>query len=421
MFDRQFTRFIHWLGYDLGLTPNQVTVGRILIFIPGWLLWFFRFDVAAATGLDWRIFGWFAFAIVTLVIFFDLVDGALARQTGQVSSSGKALDPAVDKIITYSTLALFWPVLSHPAFIILLALDITSTFLRGVSVHGANEFGKKKALSQNLAKLFFGTSALLGVARLAVIGNLLLWLAVTLAFISVCIRLLPARSRNPALVLIPQLFTLGNLLAGLFAIRAGMTGHLLSGIFAIFFAMSCDIADGAVARRLAVTSTFGKYFDTLADLVSFGIAPAALAASATDWSASGLVAGGLYILATAIRLYDYGRSKDKTPAGFFRGMPSPAGAWLAMAAILCLPAALVPAGMVATGILMCCFPVNWQHFSAILPTISVVELAVSFLLGLGPALLIHPTSFIAGPILLYALSPLWRKPPADVNLAAGTI
>jgi len=421
MFDRLTTRFIHWLGYDLGITPNQVTIGRILVFLPGWLLWFFRREIATVTGLDWRLYGWLAFAIVTLVIVFDLVDGALARRTGQVSSSGKALDPAVDKIVTYSTLALFWPLISRPAFGILLALDVTSTFLRGVSVHGANEFGKKKALSQNLAKLFFGTAVLLDIPRLAAVANLLLWLAVTLAFISVCIRLLPARSRNPALVLVPQLFTLGNLVAGLFAIRSAACGHLLPGVFAIFFAMSCDIADGAVARRLAVTSAFGKYFDTLADLVSFGTAPAALAAGATGWSGTGFIAGGIYVAATAIRLYDYGRSKDKTPAGFFRGMPSPAGAWLVLAAILCLPPTLLPVAMVVIGVLMCCFPVNWQHFSAILPTISPVELIVSFVLGLIPALMIHPTSFIAGPILLYAMSPLWRRPPAVVDLAAESL
>ncbi len=421
MFDRHFTRFIHWLGYDIGLTPNQITIGRILFFIPGWLLWFFRMEIAAATGVDWRLVGGLAFFIVTLVIVFDVVDGALARETGQVSQSGKALDPAVDKIITYSTLALFWPAISHLAFGILLALDVTSTFLRGVSVHGANEFGKKKALSQNLAKLFFGGAVLTDLPKLMVIANLLLWLAVTLATISVCIRLLPARSRNPALVLVPQLFTFGNLAAGLFAIRVGLDGHLLSGVFAIFFAMSCDIVDGAVARRLAVTSTFGKYFDTVADMVSFGMAPAVLAGAATDWHPSGVITGVLYVIATGTRLYDYSKSKAKTPAGFFRGLPSPAGAWLAMAGILSLPPGLVPVAMLATSILMCCFPVNWQHFSAVLPSLSVLEITVSFVLGLIPAFLVHPTSFIAGPILLYTLSPLWRKPPSPTKLATDTV
>ncbi|MEW6429140.1 MAG: CDP-alcohol phosphatidyltransferase family protein [Thermodesulfobacteriota bacterium] len=411
MAERLFLRFIHWLGDDLRITPNQITVGRVFFFVPGWLIWLFRHDIETLTGIGWRLSGSFAFVLVTLVIVFDVVDGALARATGQVSQRGKALDPAVDKIITYSTFALFWNTVNHAAFFALLSLDVVSTLLRGASVHGANEFGKKKALSQNLAKIFFGIAVLAELPKLNVIGNLLLWFATLLATISVSIRLLPEPDRRHRLfTLLPQMLTLGNLLCGVGAIRSAADGQVRFGVLLLFIAMSCDMADGAVARRLGVTTRFGKTFDSIADLVSFGFAPGVLAAGAGGWTAAAIGAGVLYILATAYRLYDYGRSKDRTPAGFFRGLPSPAAAWLVAAAILSLPATLLPALLPVAAILMISFRYHWQHFSAILPTLRILEIAASFLIGLLPALLVHPASFIAGPIVLYCFSPLWRKP-----------
>ena len=132
-----------------------------------------------------------AFLLVTVVILLDMVDGALARETGQVSKEGKILDPMVDKFITYSTLILFWSVIHMSGFAILFILDMASTFLRSVQVEGANKFGKRKALCQNLSKLFFGAAVLLSFPPINIIGNILIWGAVLFATISVGIRLFP--------------------------------------------------------------------------------------------------------------------------------------------------------------------------------------------------------------------------------------
>ncbi len=190
---KTFTGFVRWLGYDLGITPNQITVGRLLFFIPGWLIWFFRHELAARLGVDWRLLGWSAVVIVTLVIILDVLDGVLARETGQVSARGKILDPVVDKLTTYSALALFWPAIHKPALLLLLALDIASTFLRSTQVQGANIFGKRKALCQNLSKFFFAGAVLLAQPLMNLAGNLLLWAALILASVSVGIRILPPR------------------------------------------------------------------------------------------------------------------------------------------------------------------------------------------------------------------------------------
>jgi CDP-diacylglycerol--serine O-phosphatidyltransferase len=407
------TRFVRWIGYDLGISPNQITLGRLLLFVPGWLMWVFMHEISAETGIAWQLVGFVALILVTTVILFDIVDGALARETGQVSSRGKVLDPAVDKFITYSTLILFWSAITHIGLFILFLLDLASTFLRGVQVQGANEFGKKKALSQNLSKFFFGMAVLTGFSRLDTVGNVLIWAAVILATISVGIRVVPAKAKSPLYRLIPQIITLCNLSCGILAILSALNGETSQGTLYLFAAMGFDLADGAVARRLGVASDFGKYFDTVADFVSFGLAPACLVASTSGWTAVSVATGCVYVAATALRLYDYGRSRDITPPGFFRGMPSPAAAWMSAAAVLCIPYPGNAAGLLTAAILMCTFRVSWQHFSSALPTLSIPELLTSITLGMIPAIFITPLGFLAGPIVVYALSPIWRKPQND--------
>ncbi|GMQ84128.1 MAG: CDP-diacylglycerol--glycerol-3-phosphate 3-phosphatidyltransferase [Gammaproteobacteria bacterium] len=146
--------------------------------------------------MPWQLFGVVALIVITIVILFDIVDGALARETGRVTQHGKVLDPLVDKFITYSTLALFWLAIDRTGFFILFALDVTSTFLRGAQVEGANQFGKKKALSQNVSKFFFSIAVLTATPWINYIGNFLIWLAVVLATISVGIRVFPPKVKE---------------------------------------------------------------------------------------------------------------------------------------------------------------------------------------------------------------------------------
>ncbi|MDP2105367.1 MAG: CDP-alcohol phosphatidyltransferase family protein, partial [Desulfobulbaceae bacterium] len=337
MRNRLFVRFVRWVGYDLGISPNQITLGRLLFFVPGWLAWYYRIELAAYTGLPWQAFGAMASFVVTTVIAFDIVDGALARETGQVSDEGKILDPLVDKLITYSTLCLFWSAINLYGLLILFLLDLASTFLRGVQVQGANQFGKSKAFAQNISKFFFALAVLCATPWLNLVGNTLIWLAVILASVSVGIRALPNKVQSSIQATIPQILTLCNLGGGLLAIWYATQGQLILAVACNFAAMIFDLIDGAVARRLGVSSSFGKQFDTIADMISFGLAPAIMVNAKIGWTPLSMTLGGLYVIATLFRLYDYSRSKDKTPSGFFRGLPSPAGAWLVIGSILFPP------------------------------------------------------------------------------------
>ena len=401
---------MRWLGYDLGITPNQITWGRLFIYIPGWFIWVYSNELAAWSGLPWQLFGAFSCLIVTTVIIFDLVDGALARETGQVSDQGRIIDPLVDKLITYSTLVVFWPAIDRAGLIVLFALDMASTFLRGMLVESANQFGKKKALSQNFSKFFFATAVLTATPWLSTIGNFLIWLAVILASISVAIRVLPTAGKNKISVMIPQFLTFCNLAAGFGTIWCAANNRIELGVFLNFAAMTFDLIDGAVARKLGVSSNFGKHFDTFADLISFGVGPAFLVAALNNFSPLSMGIGVLYFIATCIRLYDYGRSKDKTPAGFFRGLPSPAGARLVVSIVLLGQPVVGLLGLMLAAILMCLFHINWIHFNQVLGNMTFFEISAALAIGLMMGFIALPGGLTTGPIMVYVFAPIWRKP-----------
>ena len=92
-------------------------------------------------------------------------------------------------------------------------------------------------------------------------------------------------SGRKGIYLLPNLFTTGALFFGFYAVVASMNGHYENGAIAIFIAMILDGLDGRVARLTNTQSDFGAEYDSLADMVSFGVAPALVAFS---WSLQGL-------------------------------------------------------------------------------------------------------------------------------------
>src|SRR5438270_8207400 len=82
---------------------------------------------------------------------------------------------------------------------------------------------------------------------------------------------LPKRRRR-GIYLLPNLFTTGTLFGGFFAVVSGMGGDFASAAIAVFIAMICDSLDGLVARKTNTASDFGKEYDSLCDMVAFGVA-----------------------------------------------------------------------------------------------------------------------------------------------------
>lgn len=117
---------------------------------------------------------------------------------------------------------------------------------------------------------------------------------------------------------IPHYFTMGNLLCGLFSITFTMRGSLRTAALLIFLAAFLDLFDGKIARKLKVNSELGVELDSLADVVSFGIAPALLFHTLSPQSFMTSLAFVLYPAMGALRL---ARFSAKPTIGYFMGIP----------------------------------------------------------------------------------------------------
>ena len=136
--------------------------------------------------------------------------------------------------------------------------------------------------------------------------------------------------------LIPSLFTTGNLICGFFSIISTFNGeYFQAGIF-IIFANLLDGLDGLVARLTRTTSQFGVELDSLADLVSFGVAPAVLVYywALVPWSTWGWLAACLYVVCGALRLARFNVQIKNVEKIHFVGLPIPAAAEMIVATML---------------------------------------------------------------------------------------
>ena len=105
------------------------------------------------------------------------------------------------------------------------------------------------------------------------------------------------RIRRKGIYLLPNLFTTSALFSGFFAVVAGINGEFTSAAVAIFIAMVLDGLDGRVARMTNTQSEFGAEYDSLADMISFGMAPALVAFTwiLQDIGKTGWVVAFLYV------------------------------------------------------------------------------------------------------------------------------
>lgn len=128
--------------------------------------------------------------------------------------------------------------------------------------------------------------------------------------------------------LLPNLFTTAGLFSGFYAIVNAMSGHFEHAAIAIFIAMIMDMLDGRVARLTNTTSEFGVQYDSLADMVSFGLAPSLViyAWSLQSMGKLGWLAAFVYAAGAALRLARFNTQVGTADKRFFQGLPSPAAA-----------------------------------------------------------------------------------------------
>lgn len=149
----------------------------------------------------------------------------------------------------------------------------------------------------------------------------------------------PERRFRRGVYLLPSLMTLGNLFCGYACVIYAMRGEYAVAAPFVGIAMVLDTLDGRIARMTGTTSEFGLQFDSLADIISFGIAPAILTFSwgLTSLGNWGWAAGFVYVTAAAMRLARFNIQAGSVDKRYFAGMPSPAAATVPASTIFAYP------------------------------------------------------------------------------------
>jgi CDP-diacylglycerol--serine O-phosphatidyltransferase len=145
----------------------------------------------------------------------------------------------------------------------------------------------------------------------------------------------PAKKRARGIYLLPNLLTTGCLFSGFYSVVAAIDGNFAVAGGAVFIAMLFDGLDGRVARWTGTESPFGKEYDSLADMVAFGIAPAVLVYQwgvvriseyGHEWRRFGWVVAFFYALCAALRLARFNLHSASNDKRYFQGLPSPSAA-----------------------------------------------------------------------------------------------
>jgi CDP-diacylglycerol--serine O-phosphatidyltransferase len=254
------------------------------------------------------------------------------------------------------------------------------------------------------------------------------------------LRLRPLKSRaarsqrfRRGVYLLPSAFTMANMFCGYACIVHAMRGELETASLFIGFAFVLDMLDGRIARMTGTTSAFGVEFDSLADVISFGVAPAILS---FKWALEplgqiGWAAGFLFVSAAAVRLARFNIQSGTQDKRYFVGLPSPAAACVPAATVFAYPAGFqgyfeawpVLSMMIVPALLMVS-TIRYRSFKS-LDLQARRSYPVLFLLALGLAVLASSPRFLllamaytylASAFIGLAWHRLRRKPlPKDEN------
>ncbi|MEA3276654.1 MAG: CDP-diacylglycerol--serine O-phosphatidyltransferase [Pseudomonadota bacterium] len=145
----------------------------------------------------------------------------------------------------------------------------------------------------------------------------------------------PKTKRRRGIYLLPNLFTTAALFAGFYAVLSAMQGRFEPAAIAIFAAMVLDGLDGRVARLTHTQSDFGAEYDSLSDMVAFGVAPALVAYewALGDLGKVGWLAAFVYTAAAALRLARFNTQIGVADKRYFQGLPSPSAAAIIAAGV----------------------------------------------------------------------------------------
>jgi CDP-diacylglycerol--serine O-phosphatidyltransferase len=223
-----------------------------------------------------------------------------------------------------------------------------------------------------------------------------------------------SQKKRRAVYLLPNLFTTGALFSGFYAVVSAMHQHFEAAAIAIFVAMILDGFDGRVARMINAESDFGAQYDSLSDVVAFGVAPALVALS---WGLStlgkvGWMAAFIYLACAALRLARFNTQIAIIDKKYFIGLASPPAAavvaglvWVSAdsgisSASLAIPGAIIVAG---AGLLMVS-NIKYSSFKNINIKGKVPFVVFLGVIVVGSIIIIDPAKILFACALSYALS-----------------
>ncbi len=222
--------------------------------------------------------------------------------------------------------------------------------------------------------------------------------------------------RGRGIYLLPNLFTTAALFSGFYAVLAAMNGQFEKAAVAIFIAMIMDGLDGRVARLTHTQTAFGAEYDSLSDMVAFGLAPSLVM---YEWALHSLgrpgwLAAFIYTAGAALRLARFNSRLEVADSHYFQGLPSPSAAaivaasvWLAVDHGIRGEELAILAGLLTGGCgLLMVSNVRYQSFKHIdfkgkVPFFVVVVIALAF-----AVILVQPPLVLFTIFSLYALSGL---------------
>ena len=226
--------------------------------------------------------------------------------------------------------------------------------------------------------------------------------------------LLKNRVRRRGIYLLPNLFTTAALFAGFYAIVQAMNVNFDYAAIAIFVAMVLDGLDGRVARLTRTQSAFGAEYDSLADMVSFGAAPALVVYewALRDLGKLGWIAAFVYVAGAALRLARFNTLLEVADKRWFLGLPSPSAAALVAGFIWVIddlgydpePLRWVAWGITVFAGLTMISNVRYWSFKTINLKKSVPFVAVCLIAVVLAALAYQPSVVMFGAFVAYAVS-----------------
>lgn len=215
--------------------------------------------------------------------------------------------------------------------------------------------------------------------------------------------------------LLPSLFTLGNMFCGYACVIYAMRGDFETAAPFIGIAIVLDMLDGRIARMTGSASEFGVQFDSMADVISFGVAPAILAFAwgLDQLGRPGWAAAFLFVTAAALRLARFNIQSASVDKRYFVGMPSPAAAGVVAATVFAYPVglsdpqiALAAMALVVVPAILMVSTIRFRSFKTFdLQSRRPFRILIVFAL-LITAIVMHPQIVLVVMAYLYLASPL---------------